>query len=93
MATKKDKKDTAKFEDSLKRLEGLVEKLESGNLTLAESLDSFETGMTLAKNCEDELGAASGRIEKIMKGFSGREKIVILNTDELDASTDGTDDF
>jgi exodeoxyribonuclease VII small subunit len=39
------------FEDALKELEELVSKLEKGSLTLDESIDAFQKGITLTKYC------------------------------------------
>lgn len=64
------------FEKAMEKLEALVFQLEAGDLSLEKSLDSFETGMKLAKTCEEALNQASGRVEKIMKDFGGKEKIV-----------------
>ena len=47
--TKKEKNQT--FEDALYRLETLVEKMESGDGTLEQSLDWFEEGMSLIESC------------------------------------------
>ncbi|EKD50965.1 MAG: hypothetical protein ACD_62C00384G0001 [uncultured bacterium] len=51
-------------------LRNIVVELESGTLSLETSLDRFEQGMALAKTCEQKLGEATGRVEKIMKDFS-----------------------
>lgn len=61
------------FEDAMQKLETIVSDLEHGELSLEKSLVSFEDGMQLAKVCQDHLNAASGRVEKIMKDFSGAE--------------------
>ena len=44
------------FEDALAQLESVVEKLESGELSLDESLRSFEEGVRLVKFCNEKLG-------------------------------------
>ena len=46
------------FEDTLSQLEALVEKLESGDGTLENSLEWFEEGMALIKLCRTELESA-----------------------------------
>lgn len=46
------------FESSLKELEQLVEQLESGDLSLAESLKHFEQGVRLSKNCHELIDKA-----------------------------------
>jgi len=72
------------FEKSLERLEQIVSELEEGSLSLDKSIDRFEEGMKLAKTCEDKLNEATGRVEKVMKDFAGKEKIVALSDEELD---------
>lgn len=79
--TKKEK--SVPFEKAMDRLETIVNQLEDGELSLDKSLDSFEEGMQLAKQCEDQLLQAEGRVEKIMKEFNS-EKTVTLSDDELD---------
>ena len=43
------------FEDSIKKLENIVEELESGDLTLDKALKKFEEGVKLSKFCFDKL--------------------------------------
>jgi exodeoxyribonuclease VII small subunit len=54
------------FETALEKLEGLVEKLEKGNLTLDESLETFEQGMKFARVCTQKLSKAESRIEQLV---------------------------
>ena len=54
-----------KFEDSLRRLEALVAKMESGELSLDEMIKSFEEGRQLVKACQSELASIRQRIEKV----------------------------
>lgn len=54
------------FETALEKLEGLVEKLEKGNLTLDESLETFEQGMKFARVCSQKLSKAESRIEQLV---------------------------
>lgn len=72
------------FEKAMERLEDIVNELDEGSLSLDKSLDDFEEGMKLAKSCEDILNKASGRVDKIMKNFSGKEKIVALSDEEME---------
>ncbi len=51
------------FEASLKELEGLVEALESGELSLADSLDRFKRGVELSRNCHQMLDQARQSVE------------------------------
>ncbi len=50
------------FEDSLKELETIVSKLESGELQLEQSLEQFEVGTKLYKECKDQLSVAEKKI-------------------------------
>ena len=51
------------FEASLEQLQGIVKKLESGELTLDQSLKSFEDGVRLTRACQEFLSAADQRIQ------------------------------
>ena len=62
---------TIKFEVAVDKLEKIVRKLESGDLTLEDSLKAFEEGIGLAKQCEKLLQEAKGKIEKLVKKESG----------------------
>ena len=63
------KKET--FEDTLKELELIVEKLESGSLGLDEMLELFEKGIKLTKSCQSELKEAENKIKTIIKSSDG----------------------
>ncbi|MDX8390345.1 MAG: exodeoxyribonuclease VII small subunit [Mariprofundaceae bacterium] len=51
------------FEEALKSLSLLVEKLESGNMTLEESVAAFERGVTLSRRCDSLLDGAEQRLQ------------------------------
>ena len=51
------------FEQALSQLTGLVEKLESGELPLEESVASFEQGVKLSRRCEALLDQAEQRLQ------------------------------
>jgi exodeoxyribonuclease VII small subunit len=55
------------FEKSLTQLEQIVNQMEGGELSLEESLDQFEKGIRLAKNCQDTLSSAKIRVEKLIE--------------------------
>jgi len=61
----------ASFDDGLDRLEGLVQKLESGNLSLEEALLGFEEGVELSKALQQQLAAAQRRVEVLKQGLGG----------------------
>lgn len=51
------------FEDSLGELEALVERMESGELSLEDSLSAFERGIALTRSCQQALQAAEQKVE------------------------------
>ena len=55
------------FEASLEELEGLVEALESGELSLAESLERFKRGVELSKHCHQMLDQARQSVEVLTR--------------------------
>jgi len=57
----------ANFEESLKKLETIVERLEQGDLPLEESLRLFEEGVGLSAVCKQELDAAEGKVQMLVK--------------------------
>ena len=56
-----------KFEESLYRLEELVKKMETGDMTLEESLKAFEEGTRLARFCAKKLDEAERRVDLLLK--------------------------
>jgi exodeoxyribonuclease VII small subunit len=60
-----------KFEECLSRLEQIVGALESGNLSLEESLKVFEEGIALARHCSRYLDEAERRIEVLVRDEAG----------------------
>ncbi len=55
------------FEDAIERLEGLVDQLEQGDLSLESALGAFEEGVQLSKHCAEQLDAAEQRIEVLTR--------------------------
>jgi exodeoxyribonuclease VII small subunit len=55
------------FEESLAELEGIVEKLEKGQLSLDESLVFFEKGIKLVRECNDKLKNARQKVEQLIE--------------------------
>ncbi len=56
-----------KFEDNLKKLEGLVAQMESGALNLDDMIKAFEEGRALVATCQKDLESIRQRIEKVTK--------------------------
>jgi exodeoxyribonuclease VII small subunit len=61
-----------KFEVALKKLEGIVEELERGDLALDDSLAKYEEGMKLAVVCTKKLETAKKKIETLVKAGEGK---------------------
>lgn len=61
------------FEEGLKKLEGIVERLESGDLSLEQSLKLFEEGMDLSQGCRTMLEAAETKVEILVKKGRNRK--------------------
>ena len=74
MASKADDVSALAFEQALKELEDIVSKLESGQVSLDNSIKLYERGETLKKHCEKLLKSAEARIEKITLGADGKPK-------------------
>jgi len=55
------------FECSLTRLEEIVRKLESANLSLDEAMKLFEEGVQLSRDCQKHLELAEGKVEILLK--------------------------
>jgi exodeoxyribonuclease VII small subunit len=62
-----DDNDFSRFEASLEELEKIVERMESGDQSLEESLKDFERGVTLTKACQTMLKNAEQRVDKLVK--------------------------
>lgn len=62
------KKNTAiTFEHSLKELESLVKKMDSGELSLEESLQAFEQGIGLIRQCQTSLQTAEQKVQLLIE--------------------------
>jgi exodeoxyribonuclease VII small subunit len=60
------------FESSLEALEQIVRQLEDGDLPLEKSLELFEQGIRLSRECQERLGQAERRIEMLLRDNQGR---------------------
>ena len=63
------------FEDALKELETIIQKLEGGEVALEQSISLYERGAALKAHCEETLGAARERIEKIVEKKGGSTEL------------------
>jgi exodeoxyribonuclease VII small subunit len=60
------------FEKSLVRLEEVVKRLESTDLSLDEAMKLFEEGVKLSRECQKQLEEAEGRVEILLKKADGK---------------------
>ena len=72
----KSSKDKMGFEKALKQLEEIVQKLESGDLGLEESLQLFEDGIKLSRLCNKKLELAERKIEMLTKDEKGENQVI-----------------
>lgn len=63
------------FESSLEELERIVRQLEQGELTLEKSLELFEEGVKLSRDCQERLNQAERRIEILVRDNQGRASV------------------
>ncbi len=62
---------TTTFEDAMKALEGVVHELESGELTLDESLAKYEAGVKMYRVCNKLLEGAEQKVQRLLKDEDG----------------------
>jgi len=60
------------FEEYLRKLEKIVQRLEEGELTLDESVKTYEEGMNISKICLEKLNETKKKIEQLV--IEGEEK-------------------
>ena len=74
------KRDSINFEQSLRELEALVERMEQGDLSLEESVKAFERGIELSRRCERALDEAEQKVQ-ILTEKNGRPAPTPFPTD------------
>ena len=67
MADKKKRDEDISFEESLKKLEEIVEELEKGTLSLDEALKLYEEGMHFSDKCLEKLNSTKKKVEKLSR--------------------------
>ena len=80
------------FEAQLATLERIVRELERGDLPLEQSLDLFEQGVRLSRECQERLNEAERRIEVLLRGGDGATVAVPFESGELVEGEDDADD-
>ncbi len=77
------------FEQALRDLTEIVEKIETGQVPLQESLQQYEKGMALIGRCRDILEEAEKRITEIEGRYtSGKEQAPAIEEDQEDEAED-----
>ena len=76
------------FEGAMDRLEDSVSRLESGELTLEESLEVFERGIAATRSCTRLLDETRKRVQVLIEEAGGDLRLEFLDTDE-DSDEDG----
>lgn len=79
MATKK----TVPFEENLAALEDIVTRMESGELSLEESLKQFEQGIALTRSCQESLAAAEQKVQ-ILMSKNGEDTLQPFNSEDAE---------
>ncbi len=74
------------FEEALRELEGIVNRLEQGDLPLEEALQFFEDGVKLSRYCHTKLDEAQKRVEILLKDESGK-----MTAQPFEPTEDGED--
>jgi exodeoxyribonuclease VII small subunit len=72
---KEDNEKPKSFEASLEALEQIVHQLENGDLPLEKSLELFEDGIRLSRQCQERLNQAERRIEILLRDNQGRTAV------------------
>jgi exodeoxyribonuclease VII small subunit len=70
------------FEEALKKLEGIVEAMESDELPLEALIARYEEGTRLAKICQEKLAEAELKIQQLEKNAAGEMKLKPLDLSE-----------
>ncbi len=77
------------FEASLEALEEIVQQLEGGDLPLEKSLELFEQGIKLSRQCQERLGQAERRIEVLLRDNQGRPVVSAFEDSKLTTGAPG----
>src|SRR5690625_7825659 len=77
------KKPPVDFETSLTALETLVTKMEQGEMSLEESLQAFETGIRLTRDCQARLAAAEQQEQQLLEQ-QGKLSLDPLDSEDLE---------
>jgi len=80
------------FEASLEALERIVQQLEGGDLPLEKSLELFEQGIRLSRECQERLSQAERRIEILLRDNQGRPVVAPFTEGGAPTSSENDDE-
>jgi exodeoxyribonuclease VII small subunit len=92
VAMKKTEEQPKSFEASLEALEAIVNQLEGGDLPLEKSLELFEDGIRLSRQCQERLNQAERRIEVLLRDSQGRPVVSAFEEADVIAKDADTDE-
>ncbi|MEC3885270.1 exodeoxyribonuclease VII small subunit [Halobacillus sp. HZG1] len=76
-----DKQETISFEEAMKQLEEIVEKLETGEVPLEKAIQYYQEGMKLSKLCSEKLGNVETQMQQIMNEHGELEAFSVQEED------------
>ena len=80
------------FEASLEGLEEIVQQLEGGDLPLEKSLELFEQGIKLSRQCQERLSQAERRIEVLLRDNQGRPVVSAFEDSKVNTGAGNSND-
>lgn len=83
------KKKSDQFEEALKKLQELVEKLEKGDLPLEEAMESFSEGIRISQFCHKKLEEAEKKVDMLLKDQQGGWASAPFEAVQADATDQG----
>ena len=72
------------FEEALKKLESIVEAMESEDLPLETLLSKYEQGTQLARICQQKLSEAELKIQQLERNAAGEMKLKAISTEDAE---------
>ena len=79
------RKKNINFEEKLEELENLVETLESGGLSLEQSLKAFEKGIQITRECQEALKEAEQKVNLLTRNADGETELTPFDDTEDDS--------
>ena len=76
-----------KFEEAIADLEQVVEQLESGDLSLEDSLAAFEKGVALVRYCNQKLSEVEKKVELLVKDRQGQLQLKAFGNGPADSES------